>query len=68
MEPEQAPQTTGKMHVTGPINQAEAPNIPVIDYEDSQYRANFWINQGRAYEDAAERLSLIHISEPTRPY
>ena len=50
-----------KMHVTGSINQAEAPNIPVIDYEDSQYRANFWINQGRAYEDAAERIALQRL-------
>jgi SAM-dependent methyltransferase/DNA-directed RNA polymerase subunit RPC12/RpoP len=49
------------MHVTGSINQAEAPNIPVIDYEGSQYRANFWVNQGRAYEDAAERLALRRL-------
>jgi len=50
------------MHVTGSINQAEAPHIPVIDYEGSQYRANFWVNQGRAYEDAAERLALQQLT------
>ena len=49
------------MHVTGSINQAEAPNIPVIDYEGSQYRANFWVGQGRAYEDAAERIALQRL-------
>ena len=32
--------------------------IPVIDYEHSQYRADFWVGQGRQYEDAAERLAL----------
>lgn len=49
------------MHVTGSINQAEAPNIPVIDYEGSQYRANFWVNQNRAYEDSAERIALQRL-------
>jgi ubiquinone/menaquinone biosynthesis C-methylase UbiE len=49
------------MHVTGSKNQAEAPNIPVIDYEGSQYRANFWVDQGRAYEDAAERIALQRL-------
>jgi SAM-dependent methyltransferase len=50
-----------KEHVAGSTNQAEAPGIPVIDYEGSQYRANFWVNQGRAYEDAAERLALQRL-------
>jgi SAM-dependent methyltransferase len=50
-----------KEHVAGSTNQAEAPNIPVIDYEGSQYRANFWVNQGRAYEDAAERIALQRL-------
>ncbi len=31
---------------------------PVIDYEGSQYRTDFWEGQGRQYEDAAERLAL----------
>lgn len=33
-------------------------DIPVIDYEGSQYRADFWVGQGRQYEDAAERLAI----------
>jgi len=33
----------------------------VMDYEGSQYRADFWVGQGRAYEDAAERLALQRL-------
>ena len=32
--------------------------IPVCDYEGSDYRARFWQNQGRDYEDGAERVAL----------
>ncbi len=31
---------------------------PVIDYEGSDYRARFWENQGRIYEDQVERIAL----------
>ncbi len=31
---------------------------PVMDYEGSNYRTEFWEGQGRNYEDAAERLAL----------
>lgn len=34
---------------------------PVIDYEGSPYRTAFWEGQGRAYEDAAERLALQRL-------
>ena len=47
--------------MTGSINQPKAVDIPVIDYEGSQYRANFWVGQGRAYEDAAERIALQRL-------
>ena len=50
-----------KKHVTGSINPRGAVDIPVIDYEGSQYRANFWVGQGRAYEDAAERIALQRL-------
>jgi ubiquinone/menaquinone biosynthesis C-methylase UbiE len=33
----------------------------VIDYEGSHYRADFWVGQGRAYEDATERLALQRL-------
>jgi len=46
--------------VTGGVN-PQAANIPVMDYEGSQYRADFWLGQGRAYEDAAERLALQQL-------
>ncbi|HAJ36979.1 MAG TPA: hypothetical protein DCL15_14960 [Chloroflexi bacterium] len=36
-------------------------DIPVIDYEGSQYRADFWVGQGRQYEDAAERLAIQRL-------
>ncbi len=35
--------------------------IPVIDYEGSHYRSDFWLGQGRDYEDAAERLALRQL-------
>ncbi|NJN81867.1 MAG: class I SAM-dependent methyltransferase [Caldilineaceae bacterium] len=34
------------------------PNIPVMDYEGSQYRVDFWEGQGRDYEDAVDRVAL----------
>ncbi len=34
---------------------------PVIDYEGSGYRTDFWEGQGRQYEDAAERLALLDL-------
>jgi len=35
--------------------------IPVIDYEGSHYRSDFWLGQGRDYEDATERLVLNQL-------
>ncbi len=36
-------------------------DVPVIDYENSQYKADFWEGRGRDYEDAAERLALRQL-------
>ncbi|MFN8469071.1 MAG: methyltransferase domain-containing protein [Caldilineaceae bacterium] len=47
--------------MTGGGNQKAAAHIPVMDYEGSQYRADFWVGQGRAYEDATERLALQRL-------
>ncbi|NOZ50083.1 MAG: class I SAM-dependent methyltransferase [Chloroflexi bacterium] len=33
----------------------------VIDYENSQYRTDFWIGQGREYEDLVERIALRRL-------
>jgi ubiquinone/menaquinone biosynthesis C-methylase UbiE len=33
----------------------------VCDYEDSDYRTDFWEGQGRDYEDLAERIALRHL-------
>ncbi|MHB1319924.1 MAG: class I SAM-dependent methyltransferase [Anaerolineae bacterium] len=30
----------------------------IIDYEDSTYRTDFWLGQGREYEDAVERVAI----------
>ena len=38
--------------------------IPVCDYEGSDYRARFWQNQGRDYEDGAERVALRRLMPP----
>jgi SAM-dependent methyltransferase len=35
-----------------------------MDYEDSQYKTDFWIGQGREYEDATERLALDRLMPP----
>lgn len=34
---------------------------PVIDYEGSRYRTDFWVDQGREYEDAVERAVLQRL-------
>lgn len=34
---------------------------PVCDYEGSDYRTRFWENQGRDYEDQAERVALRRL-------
>jgi len=39
--------------------------IPVCDYEGSDYRARFWQNQGRDYEDGAERVALRRLMPPS---
>jgi len=41
-----------------------AIETPVIDYEGSQYRTDFWEGQGREYEDAVERLALVQLIPP----
>ncbi len=38
-----------------------AVDVPVIDYEGSHYRSDFWLGQGRDYEDATERLALKQL-------
>lgn len=39
-------------------------DTPVIDYEGSGYRTDFWEGQGREYEDAVERLTLSRTVPP----
>jgi SAM-dependent methyltransferase len=47
--------------VTNTVQPQQVVDIPVIDYEGSQYRADFWVGQGRQYEDATERLALQRL-------
>jgi ubiquinone/menaquinone biosynthesis C-methylase UbiE len=35
--------------------------IPICDYEGSDYRSRFWTNQGREYEDLAERIAIRRL-------
>ena len=37
------------------------PDIPVIDYEGSNYQTDFWVGKGRDYEDQAERMVLDRL-------
>ncbi|WP_374686049.1 class I SAM-dependent methyltransferase [Promineifilum sp.] len=37
---------------------------PICDYEGSDYRARFWQNQGRDYEDQVERVALRRLMPP----
>ncbi len=41
-----------------------ADTPPVCDYEGSDYRARFWDNQGRDYEDQVERIALRRLMPP----
>ena len=41
-------------------------NLPAVcDYEGSGYEQDFWIGQGRDYEDRVERLALRRLLPPT---
>jgi len=37
---------------------------PICDYEGSGYRDDFWVGQGREYEDLAERIALRRLLPP----
>lgn len=39
-------------------------DVPVIDYEGSAYRTDFWEGRGREYEDAVERVALAALLPP----
>jgi len=39
--------------------------LPVCDYEGSDYRTRFWEDAGRSYEDRVERIALQRLMPPT---
>lgn len=43
----------------GTIAPMKQNNVPIMDYEGSQWRTEFW--RGRAYEDAVERIALVKV-------
>ncbi len=43
------------------ISDPTSDQPPVCDYEGSDYRTRFWENQGRNYEDQAERIALRRL-------
>jgi len=43
------------------IRSTEQLDVPVIDYEGSQYKSEFWESQDREYEDAVERLAIRRL-------
>lgn len=51
-------------HASGAAPSTTAGSVPVIDYEGSRYKTEFWAGQGRDYEDATERLALGALLPP----
>ena len=49
------------MTSTGKTHSEIYLDTPVIDYENSEYKSDFWEGQGRDYEDAAERLAIQQL-------
>jgi ubiquinone/menaquinone biosynthesis C-methylase UbiE len=49
------------MAIAGRRHYNETQQTPVIDYEGSQYKTDFWVGQSRTYEDATERLALKRL-------
>lgn len=51
--------------LTGPscdtLRRMNSSGPRVCDYEDTDYRADFWQGQGREYEDLAERIALRRL-------
>lgn len=43
----------------------ESQHPEIIDYEGSRYRTDFWENQGREYEDLAERAAIQRLLVPS---
>ncbi|MBX3013870.1 MAG: class I SAM-dependent methyltransferase [Caldilineaceae bacterium] len=49
------------MTIAGNVRSEDQLDVPVIDYENSQYKTDFWEGQGRDYEDAAERIAIRRL-------
>lgn len=48
------------------MSQSSTPVSPdVCSYEGSGYRTDFWVGQGRDYEDRTERVALARMLPPT---
>ena len=47
--------------IAGQTELNDSNGTPVIDYEGSGYRTDFWVGQGREYEDAVERAALTQL-------
>jgi SAM-dependent methyltransferase len=46
-------------------NKEHKTDLPICDYEESEYRTDFWEGQGREYEDLAERIALRRLVPST---
>lgn len=49
------------MTIASTVHSEKTLDIPVIDYENSQYKTDFWEGQGRGYEDATERIAIRRL-------
>jgi len=54
---------TGYVRTTMPLDAGtnKKEERPICDYEGSGYKQDFWIGQGREYEDLAERVALRRL-------
>ena len=43
----------------------DQPSPEIIDYEGYDYRAEFWADKGRDYEDRVERIAIKRLLPPT---
>lgn len=46
------------------LDRFHTDTVPICDYEGSDYRTRFWTDQGRAYEDLAERIAIRRLLPP----
>ena len=57
-----------QMEVTEMSEEVKINEENQYSFENPEYRKTYWHTCSHVLAQAVKRLSLIHISEPTRPY